>query len=207
MVKNIKWLGHASIKVETEGKNVYIDPWKLKNYSNKADLILITHSHHDHFSPNDISKLTKKDTIIIGPADVIKKIAQKEKKVLLPGQTINLNWVTIEGVPSYNIDKAFHPKSNNWLGFILRCKESSIYIAGDTDFIPEMKDIKVDVAILPVGGTYTMNPKQASEATNTIKPKVVIPIHFGDVVGTIEDAKSFESMVKESKVEILQVTE
>ena len=100
MVKNIKWLGHASIKVETEGKNVYIDTWKLKNYSNKADLILITHSHHDNFSPNDISKLTKKDTIIIGPADVIEKIAQKEKKVLLPGQTINLNWVTIEGVPS-----------------------------------------------------------------------------------------------------------
>jgi len=206
MEKNIKWLGHSTIRIEHEGKQIYIDPWKLKTGQPKADIILITHSHHDHCSPEDIEKIRGEKTLFIGPSDALEKIKEGEKKIMLPGENINTDWVTIDGVRSYNIDKKFHPKSNNWLGFILKFRGYSVYIAGDTDLIPEMKDIRADVAILPVGGTYTMDAKQAAEAVKMIKPKVAIPIHFGDIVGNVQDARIFDSLVKEAEVRILEVS-
>jgi len=203
MVENIKWLGHASILIEKDGKSIYIDPWKLKKVDKKADAILITHSHYDHCSIEDINKIVTDTTVVIGSPDSLAQVKKGNKKTLSPGGEIDLGWVKINGVPAYNINKNFHPKSNNWLGFVIKFKDGSIYIAGDTDFIPEMKNIKVDIAIVPVGGTYTMNAEEAAKAIDTIKPKIAIPIHFGDIVGSKADAEKFASLVKSAQVKIL----
>ncbi len=202
MLENIKWLGHSSILIERDGKNLYIDPWKLKT-SGKADLLLITHSHHDHCSPEDINKISGKDTVVIGPSDALEKVQSGDKRIIVPGGTIDLGWVKITGVPAYNLEKFFHPKANNWLGFIIKFSDTSIYIAGDTDFIPEMKEVKADIVILPVGGKYTMNAEEAAQAVNAIEPKAAIPIHFGDIVGSKADAERFASLVKSAQVKIL----
>jgi L-ascorbate metabolism protein UlaG (beta-lactamase superfamily) len=204
MVENIKWLGHASILISTGGKNIYVDPWKLIKDQPKGDLILITHPHYDHFSPDDINKIVGNDSIIIGPLDIL-KIKLGKKIEIKPGQEINLNWVKIKAVPAYNINKHFHPKGNNWCGYIIEIEGNKIYIAGDTDFIPEMKNIVADIVILPVGGTYTMTAEEAANAVNTIKPKLAIPYHFGDIVGSEKDAKLFSSFVLNSEVKILKI--
>jgi L-ascorbate metabolism protein UlaG (beta-lactamase superfamily) len=205
MVENIKWLGHASILISTGGKNIYIDPWKLIKDQPKADLICITHSHYDHFSPDDINKILKKETFLIGATGTVNKIKAGEKREIRPGEEVNLGWVKVKGVPAYNINKNFHPKTSNFLGFLIEIEGNRIYIAGDTDFIPEMKEISADIVILPVGGTYTMTAEEAANAVNTIKPKIAIPYHFGDIVGSERDAKLFSSFVLNSKVEILKV--
>lgn len=203
MLDNIKWLGHSSILIERDGKNIYVDPWKLKTAGNKADLLLITHSHHDHCSPEDISKVSDKDTVVIGPSDALAKVEAGDKRTLLLGAEIDLGWVKITGVPAYNLNKSFHPKANNWLGFIIKFPDASIYVAGDTDFTPEMKEVKADIVILPVGGKYTMDAQEAAQAVNAIEPKAAIPIHFGDIVGSKADAERFASLVKSAKVKIL----
>jgi len=201
---DIKYLGHASILISTDTRYIYVDPWKIVKEQPKADLILITHPHYDHFSPEDIRKIGKKETVIVGPSD-IKKIKIGENREIKPNEEIVLDWIKIKGFPAYNLNKSFHPKSNNWLGFVLEIKGEKIYIAGDTDFIPEMKNLKVDIAIVPVGGTYTMNAKEASDAINTINPKIAIPYHWGDIVGSEEDVKLFSSSVLNAKVEILKI--
>lgn len=204
MIENIKWLGHSSVLIEKEGRRIYVDPWKLKKCE-KADLILITHPHYDHCSPEDIEKIRDENTIIVAPAEAAEKI-KGNKKIINPNEEIDLNWVKIKGTPSYNIAKNFHPKSENWLGYIIKFPDLSIYIAGDTDFIPEMKGLEVDIAILPVGGTYTMDAEEAAEAVNSMNVKIAIPIHYGDIVGSRSDAEKFASLVKNARVEILPVS-
>lgn len=201
MIENIKWLGHASVLIEREGKVIYVDPWKLKT-AKKADLILVTHSHYDHFSIEDINKIMGKDTVLISTEDVVSKMGKGI--VLLPGEKKQLGWVEIEGVPAYNIGKSFHPKESKNLGFLIKFPDSSIYIGGDTDLIPEMENLKADIVILPVGGTYTMDAEEAAKAVNIIKPKYAIPIHYGDIIGSESDALKFKSLVKESEVVILK---
>lgn len=203
MTENIKWLGHASILIEKNGKYIYIDPWKLKSDTPKADVICITHSHYDHCSLQDILKITTEKTTIIATSDSLEKINKGIKKTITPGKEIDLGWVKLQGVAAYNIGKQFHPKSNNWVGFLIKFSDSSVYIAGDTDFIPEMKNIKATIAIVPVGGTYTMNAEEAAKAVNIINPEVVIPIHYGDIVGSKTDAERFTSLVKSAQVKIL----
>jgi L-ascorbate metabolism protein UlaG (beta-lactamase superfamily) len=205
MIENIKWLGHASILISIGGKNIYIDPWKLIKDQPKADLICITHSHYDHFSPDDINKILKKETFLIGATGTVNKIKAGEKREIKPNEEVNLGWVKVKGVPAYNINKSFHPRTGNFLGFLIEIEGNKIYIAGDTDFIPEMKEISADIVILPVGGTYTMTAEEAANAVNIIKPKIAIPYHFGDIVGSERDAKLFSSFVLNSKVEILKV--
>lgn len=206
MIEDIKWLGHSSLLISKLEKYIYVDPWKLIKDTPKADLILVTHPHYDHFSPDDILKISKNETVLIGPRDTVKKIKIGEKREILPGEEVDIGWVKIKGVPSYNINKNFHPKSNHWLGFIIEIAGEKIYIAGDTDFIPEMKDLTADIAIVPVGGTYTMNAEEAANAINSIKPKIAIPIHYGEIVGSERDAKLFSSFVLNAKVEILKPT-
>lgn len=197
----------SSIKL-IGSKNLYFDPIK-QNKENDADYIFITHTHWDHFNEEDILKIKKDSTKIIGPKDIeetcIKIGFSKENIILLnPEQEIKLDDINIKTVRAYNINKDFHPKENNWLGYIINFDNKTYYIPGDTDVIPEMNDIKkIDVCFIPIGGTYTMNAKEASDIVKKIKPKKVIPIHYGMVVGTKEDLILFEKSLGDIKIEEL----
>ncbi len=209
----IKWLGHSSLLVK-DSKTIYIDPYNI-NSAEKADIILITHPHYDHCSVADINKIAKDGTIIVVPAACQSKIAKLDKRIELQiieaGKTLNLDSMKIWAVPAYNINKEFHPKSEGWLGYIIKIGNLIIYHAGDTDLIPEMKKLSEYskagnfIALLPVGGTYTMNAEEAAEATSVIKPSLAVPIHYGSVAGSRKDAEKFVTLCIEKgiKAEIL----
>ncbi|MBD3204062.1 MBL fold metallo-hydrolase [Candidatus Woesearchaeota archaeon] len=201
----IKWYGHASFKLEHKGRKIFIDPYEIKT-DEKADIILSTHGHYDHCSIKDIKKLTKQDTEIVITADSMSKIAHKiptgNSRIAKPGDEFEIKKTTIKAVPAYNIDKQFHPKENQWVGYLIRINNLSFYHAGDTDFVPEMKKINTDVVMIPVGGTYTMDPKQAAEAVNIMQPKISIPMHYGKIVGKPDDAELFKKLCN-TKVKIM----
>ena len=190
MTVKLEWLGHASFRISDANTVIYIDPWKLKDARHDATLVLVSHSHYDHLSSPDIAKVSDANTKLIAPADVVQK--ERKGEVLKPGQTITVGAVKITGVPSYNLAKQFHPKSNNWLGFVVEISGKRIYYAGDTDLTDEMKALKnIDLALLPAGGKYTMDAAEAAEATKSFKPKKAIPYHWGDIVGGRADADNF----------------
>ncbi len=201
MIENIHWLGHATFKIVTEDKIIYIDPFQLKK-KDQADIILITHEHFDHCSPEDVEKIQKPDTVIVTTSDCALKLSGEIKKVK-PGDKINVKGIEIEAVPAYNTNKKFHPKENNWVGYIINIKGTKIYHAGDTDKIPEMKDFKnIDIALLPVSGTYVMTAEEAAEAATIINPKIAVPMHYGSIVGSEKDAKKFADLLK-GKIEVV----
>ncbi len=190
LLKGITWLGHDSFRITAPHAVVYIDPWKL-NQAEKADLILITHEHRDHFSPEDVEKLRKPGTVIV----TIQQVAAQLKgdvRVVKPGDQIQVMGITVAAVPAYNPAKQFHPQSAGHVGFVLTIGDRRIYHAGDTDVIPEMAGLQVDVALLPVGGKYTMNAAEAADAANRIKPQVAVPMHWGDIIGARADAEAFQ---------------
>jgi L-ascorbate metabolism protein UlaG (beta-lactamase superfamily) len=189
VVKNITWLGHDGFLIKGDGKAIVIDPFQLKECE-PADVILVTHEHYDHCSPEDIQKIQKASTVIVTEANSAKKLSG-DVRVVRPGDKLTVSGIPVEAVPAYNTNKSFHPKQNGWLGFILTVDGVKIYHAGDTDFIPEMDSIKADIALLPVSGTYVMTAEEAVEAAKTIKPKLVIPMHYGAIVGSAEDARRF----------------
>jgi L-ascorbate metabolism protein UlaG (beta-lactamase superfamily) len=190
MGMTIQWLGHASFRICYQDTVIYIDPWKLKNAPHDATLVLVSHSHHDHYSPQDIAKVSGPQTKLIASPDVIAK--QNGGEAILDGLTIELGNARLVGVAAYNPNKQFHPKSNNWVGFVIVFGSKRLYYAGDTDLTAEMKALKgIDVALLPVGGTYTMDATEAAEAVKFIKPKLAIPYHWGDIVGSRGDAEKF----------------
>ena len=192
MLSNVKWLGHATLMFKAE-KIIYIDPYQLKGNPRKADLILITHDHYDHLSETDIDKIRTDETIIVIPASVKKTLHGDNRKINI-GETLNFGNISVEAMPSYNTNKDFHPKSARNVGYILTIDDIRYYHAGDTDIIPEMENLNVDVAFLPVGGTYTMTPEEAAEAARIIQPKLAVPIHYNSIVGSIKDAKTFEKL-------------
>ena len=185
---------HSSIKI-TKGIIIYIDPFRINEEKHDADLILITHDHYDHYSPENINKVIKEDTIIIAPKTV-KELNNKENIIFVePNKTYNIKGYKIVTIPAYNINKHFHPKENNWVGYIIEMEDLKYYIAGDTDITPENKQVECDVALIPIGGTYTMDYKEASELINIIRPKIAIPTHYGSIVGDITDGEKFEKLV------------
>lgn len=196
----IEWLGHACIKL-SDRKKVYFDPFKISE-NEKADLILITHEHFDHCSPDDVEKIIEDYTTVFASAQCREVLAGRGWKVeyMRPGDRKSVGGLTVEAVPAYNINKQFHPKKDGKLGYVLTIEGKRMYHAGDTDFIPEMHGLKVDVAFLPVGGTYTMDAEEAAKAVEAIRPKVVVPIHYGSIVGSRTDAERFKALVKSSKV-------
>jgi L-ascorbate metabolism protein UlaG (beta-lactamase superfamily) len=203
MTGNIHWLGHDSFRIEGE-QVIYTDPFKIKK-KGTADIILITHEHYDHCSPEDVKKIQGPDTVILSPADCAAKL-QGNIKVVKPGDKIEVRGVMIETVPSYNTNKQFHTKDRGWVGYVFTAKGQRIYIAGDTDYIPEMKNIRADIALLPVSGTYVMTADEAAQAALDIKPKVAIPMHYGSIVGTKEDALKFAKKLK-GKIDVVILPE
>jgi len=199
VVKKIQWFGQSAFKIETPKAVVFIDPVGVKT-PEKADIILVTHSHGDHFSKSDIEKLSKPDTIIIAPFDIDGK-----NKILLPNNKMDVKGLVIEAVPAYNIVKADrHPKEKNFAGYILTVNGVRVYHAGDTEKIPEMKNFNVDIALLPLGQKYTMNSvSEAVEAAVDLKAKIAIPMHFGQYEGTEVDAKKFVDELTGKRIKAL----
>lgn len=205
MTDNIHWLGHDTFKIVGE-KVIYTDPFQLKR-KDTADIILITHEHRDHCSPEDVKKVLGPDTVVVGTADSISKLGlAKNAKIVKPGEVIEVKGIKIEAVPSYNTNKQFHTKDKNWVGYIFTVNGQRIYLAGDTDYIPEMKNFRTDIALLPVSGTYVMTADEAVKAALDIRPKVAIPMHYGAIVGSTDDAKKFADGLK-GKIEVVVLKE
>jgi L-ascorbate metabolism protein UlaG (beta-lactamase superfamily) len=186
MSLELVWLGHAGVMIRCPSGTLYIDPWKVSPKSPKADIILLTHEHYDHYSPDDLRLLKGESTRVIAPVRT-----PETTDLMAPGDRLSIGNIAVEAVAAYNISKAFHPRGNSWLGYVVEACGKRIYHAGDTDRVPEMRGLTVDVALLPVGGTYTMDAREAAMAAGDLKAGEAIPIHFGDIVGTRKDAETF----------------
>ena len=195
----ISWLGHDGLRIDGT-KRIYFDPYQIQG-GPQGDIICITHEHFDHCSPEDVAKVQGPDTVIVTEAQCKEKLSG-DIRVMKPGDTLDLEGVHIQAVPSYNANKDFHPRKNAWLGFVVEMDGITLYHAGDTDFIPEMKDLQVDIALLPVSGTYVMTAEEAVKAALAIGPKLAIPMHYGAIVGDVEDARKFKDEL-EGKVDVL----
>ncbi len=196
LVAKIHWLGHDSFRIDAKEKVIYIDPYRLKG-GPLADLILITHEHADHASPADVEKIRKPETVIVTTATAAAKFSG-DIRIVKPGDDLVVQGVSLRTLPAYNLNKfrspgvPYHPKEAGHVGFLITVDGLRIYHAGDTDYIPEMKGLTPDVALLPVSGTYVMTAEEAAQAASAIGPKVAVPMHVGEGIGTLEDAARFK---------------
>ena len=202
MLENIEVLYHSSIRI-SNNKVIYIDPFKIDKNYNDADIVFITHDHYDHYSDEDIDKVINENTTIIIPEELLTKLLRKgiNKNAIItvePNEKYMVQGIKFETIPSYNTNKTFHPKENGWVGYIITLDDIRYYIAGDTDITEENRKVKCDVAFVPVGGRYTMDFKEAAQLINEIQPKIAIPIHYGSVVGTNQDATDFVKLLHPS---------
>ena len=202
MLNNIEVLYHSSIRINKE-KTIYIDPFKIDRNYNDADIIFITHDHYDHYSEEDIDKVINESTVIVIPEELLTKVLKKgiNKEAIVtvePNKKYMVQGIKFETVPAYNTNKTFHPKENDWVGYVIELNDIRYYIAGDTDITEENKKVKCDVAFVPVGGTYTMDFKEAAQLVNEIQPKVAVPIHYGSIVGTKQDAEEFIKLLNQN---------
>jgi L-ascorbate metabolism protein UlaG (beta-lactamase superfamily) len=207
----IKWHGHDAFTLEKDIK-ICLDPFKLSKPID-ADIILISHEHFDHCSPKDLKNISSDKTTIVAAKECLNKLGDlkcKEKLGITPGEERTINGIKIKAINAYNINKInpdtkrpFHPKEDNKVGFLIDIKGTTIYHTVDSDLIPEMSDLRPDVLLIPVSGTYVMTAREAAQAVEKIKPKIAIPMHFGTIVGSENDAKEFSQLVKSCDVHIL----
>lgn len=200
MTENIRVLTHSSIRIQSGDTVLYVDPYKVSGRPQDADFVFITHDHFDHFSPEDIEKVSCDKTVLVVPEKMRDKVLQEADETrgiipVKPDSPYDINGFSFETVPAYNRLKPFHPKTAGWVGYIFCLDGKRIYVAGDTDATPDAKKVRCDVALVPVGGTYTMNASQAAELVNTIRPAAAIPTHYGSVAGSAADAESFRDKV------------
>lgn len=205
LLPGFHWLGHASFRIEAGGLVVYFDPWQLKPGQPRADIILLTHDHYDHCSPEDVAKIARADTTIVGTQLALDKLGKEpgHKNVVRPGDELTIKSAHIRAVPAYNVSKRFHPDPAQNVGYVVTLAGVSVYFAGDTDLIPEMSQIVADIVMLPIGGTYTMNVEEAAAAVARIRPHIAVPMHYGRVVGELDDAHRFAQLVECAEVAIL----
>ena len=206
LIDKVHWLGHASFMIHGE-KVVYIDPYELR-LCEQADIILITHAHFDHCSLEDLRKIIKADTVIVTVAENEAKLSPLSSdvgdiKLIKPGDRVEVDGVSIAAVPAYNTNKDFHPKSKQWVGFVIEVGGERLYHAGDTDLVEEMAEVDCDIALLPVSGTYVMTAEEAAEASKRIAPRIAVPMHYGRIVGDDKDAKRFAELC-DCEVRILE---
>jgi L-ascorbate metabolism protein UlaG (beta-lactamase superfamily) len=196
VLDRIKWLGHDGFEIATDALTLMIDPFQVEG-DRQADIILVTHPHYDHCSVDDIARLRKPSTVIVTEPESAEKLSAAnlagDIRVVKPGDRLTVSGVPIEAVAAYNVDKHFHPKEKNWLGFIVTMDGVRVYHAGDTDMIPEMNGLRADIALLPVSGTYVMTADEAVAAAKRIKPRTAIPMHYDSIVGTASDALAFKT--------------
>lgn len=207
----IRWYGHDTFTIEKDIK-ICIDPYKLSK-SIEADLVLISHDHFDHLSLDDLKKISSDKTSIVTAKECVSKLGNikcREKLSIEPGEEKTVNAVRIHAINAYNVDKInpdtkrpFHPKEDKKIGFLIDIKGTRIYHTGDSDLVPEMNNLQPDILLLPVSGTYVMTAKEAAQAVEKIKPKIAIPMHYGTIVGSEDDAKEFRQLVKSCDVHIL----
>lgn len=206
MLEGIKVNCHSSIKIQKD-KTIYVDPFRIKEVPHDADYIFITHSHYDHFDTKDILRVAKIDTVFIAVQETkssFQLLGVPEDQIITvePNEKYDVKGIKFKTVPAYNENKKYHPKENKWVGYIIELDGLKYYIAGDTDDINEIQDVKCDIAFLPIGGEFTMNAKEAADLANKIDSKVIVPIHYGELVGTEEDLKEFLKLT-DKDVEVL----
>lgn len=201
MTENIEVLHHSSIRI-TGGKTIYFDPFRIIKETHDADIIFVTHEHSDHFSPEDIEKILKRDTVLVLPEAMKLKAESVDVKpenviAVNPGEETEVCGIPVKVIAAYNNLKNYHPRDNKWVGYIVTIDSERIYVAGDTDITEDNRQVSCDIALVPIGGKFTMNAEEAAELVNTIKPETAIPTHYGSVAGVRKDEDVFKSKVDE----------
>lgn len=203
MTGNIEVFTQSSIRIKGSEGTIYLDTIGMEEEPHDADFIFITHDHYDHYSPEDIAKVISDRTILIVPekmAETVKKDIKGYADLVpvKPGESKEVNGLKFETVASYNTDKQYHPKNAGFMGYVLQVDGKRIYVAGDMDATEEAKAVRCDIAMVPIGGTFTMDAKEAAGLINIIQPKIAIPTHYGSIVGTKKDADVFAANVSET---------
>ncbi len=191
---------HSSIRIRSGSGVIYVDPFKIREETHDADYVFVTHEHYDHFSPEDIAKVAKEGTVLVVPESMKAKASKETSEKVsivtaVPGESFEFDDFSFEAIPAYNRLKPFHPRGAGWVGYVFDLGGKRIYVAGDTDLTAEARQVRCDFALVPIGGTYTMNAKQAAELVNAICPETAIPTHYGSVVGSENDAEAFAANV------------
>lgn len=209
MAEGILAFTQNSIRIDTAAGRVYVDPFRMAEEPHDAAFVLVTHEHYDHFSKEDLAKVCKSDTVLVIPMSMLDKVREIEFlnariETVVPGEKYRIDGLSFETVPAYNIGKPFHPQGAEWVGYIVDANGKRVYVAGDTDATEEAKAVRCDIAVIPIGGKYTMDAEQAAELVNTIRPELAIPVHYGGMLGNGDAAKTFSELVDPSiPVEIM----